>query len=59
MRTLYHRQQNVRDCYASFILYNLKLAAADEFDWPMVPAEPDDDDDSVTAAETDEAAKIG
>jgi hypothetical protein len=33
MRTMFHRDQKIRDCYVAFILHNLKLEANDEFDW--------------------------
>jgi hypothetical protein len=55
MRTMFHRDQKIRDCYVAFILHNLKLEARDTFDWGY--AEPDEES-PVLAADTDVEGKL-
>jgi hypothetical protein len=55
MRTMFHRDQKIRDCYVAFILHNLKLESRDTFDWGY--AEPDEESPAL-AADTDVEAKL-
>jgi hypothetical protein len=41
MRTRYHRNQKIRDCYVAFILHNLKLESDSAYapEWREAPVE--------------------